>query len=192
MTSIQDVADQINAKLDAIVANTTQTVALETDVRTELQTVVGEIGTLDAHLQAGVANLAAGLFAVWQVERAQLVELRHQSDQNDTIVCLLQNADDLLCGITRKLSTQLEISRHLATSLDRVEGIAERVDAAAAGDYDRLVEVTERIERCCPAPVPAPEPCPEPCPVADYKPYRPTGQDWKPQPPPEPQPGPVG
>src|SRR4051812_39383062 len=114
MTSIQDVADQINAKLDAIVANTNQTVALETDVRAELQTVAGEIGAMDAHLQAGMANLAAGLFAVWQVERAQLVELRHQSDQNDTIICLLQNADELLCGITRKLTTELELSRRLA------------------------------------------------------------------------------
>ncbi|MGL5859347.1 MAG: hypothetical protein ACRC35_13260 [Angustibacter sp.] len=188
MPSVQDVADQINNKLDEIVVNTASTVAVATDIRTETQTLNGKVDTLDGHLQSGLSNLAVGLFAVWEVEKAQLVEQRHHTQQNDTVICLLENANELLCGITRKLTTQLELSRGLLESTRRLEGIAERAEPAAAGDYDRLQEIEHRIEVCCPPERPEPEPCPQPCPVPRHDPYQPHGQDWKPQP----QPDPIG
>jgi hypothetical protein len=186
MPSIQDVADQINNKLDDIVVNTATTATVATDIRTEIQTLNAEVATMDGHLQAGLSNLAAGLFAVWEVEKAQLVEQRHHTRQNDTVICLLEHANDLLCGITRKLTTQLQLSRDLVESTRRLEGIAERAEPAAAGDYDRLQAVQHRLDACCPPDQPEPEPCPEPCPVPGYDPYRPQGQDWKPQSQPEP------
>lgn len=172
MPSIQDVADQINAKLDQINQNTA-------DTNTKLD-------GLDAHLQAGVAELANGLLAIWEIQKVTNSILEHHSKQNGTIICLLENTTELLCGMTRKLTRQLDLSERLLESVERVEGIVERVEPGAAGDFDRLAELHDHIRECCPPDEVKPEPCPEACAVPEAKPYRPKGQGWKPSPPPEP------
>lgn len=173
MPSIQDVADQINAKLDQINQNTADTVAVSNGIRNDIQT--------------GVAVLANGLFAIWETQKVTNSILDHHSDQNDTIICLLENTNELLCGMTRKLTHQLDLSEQLLKSMKRVEGIAERVQPAAAGDYDRLVALQAQMLECCPPDEVKPEPCPEACAVRPPKPYQPKGQDWKPGQPREPQ-----
>lgn len=187
MPSIQDVADQINAKLDQITTNTgqtaagaTQTAANTDQIRDRLDTLNAAVQTLDNHLVAGLSNLAAGLFAIWEVDKASLAQLRHHSAQHDTMICLQENTNDLLCGITRKLTAQLELTRAIAESADRVEGIAERAEPAAAGDYDRLERVRDRLAACCPPPRPEPEPCPTACDKPTLDEQQPKGQDWKP------------
>lgn len=186
MPSIQDVVDQVNAKLDQVVLNTAQSVAVGGEIRDQVVQLGDRVAVLDAHVQAGLTDLAGGIFAVLEVERAQLGELRHHTAQNGTVICLLANTTDLLCGITRKMTAQLGVGRDIAASADRLAGIVERVWPAAAGDLDRLAELREQVERCCPPPEPEPEPCPEPCRVAEHRPYRPAGQDWKPAEPREP------
>jgi hypothetical protein len=114
--------------------------------------------------------------------------LEHHSRQNDTVICLLENANEVLCGITRKLTRQLDLSERQLTSLNRVEGIVERVHGTAAGDYDRAAELEAKILECCPPEEPEPEPCPEACEVTRDRPYKPKGQDWQP----ELQPAPIG
>jgi hypothetical protein len=173
MPSIQDVADQINAKLDEINQHTADTVS--------------RLDTLDADLDAGLGSLAEGLLAIWELQKVTNAVLEHQSDQNDTITCLLTNANELLCGMTRKLTRQLELSERQLTSLRRVEAIEERVHAEAAGDYDRQAELEAKLLACCPPEEPPVEPCPEPCPVPKESPYKPKGQGWKPR-----KPEPIG
>lgn len=51
MPSIQDVADQINAKLDSIVSSTAQNATISAEIRDEVQTLNSRVSTLDAHLQ---------------------------------------------------------------------------------------------------------------------------------------------
>lgn len=169
MPSIQDVANQINAKLDQINNNTATTVAVGNGIRSDLQTCC--------------ADLSNGLFAIWELEKVTNSTLDHHSKQNDTIICLLENTNELLCGMTRKLTRQVDISEQLLKSLKRVEGIAERVDPTAAGDFDRFIELQDQIQECCPPEEPQPEPCPEPCRRPQQRPYRPKGQDWDPSPP---------
>ncbi|MGH9968515.1 MAG: hypothetical protein ACREBG_11900 [Pyrinomonadaceae bacterium] len=188
MPSIQDVADQINAKLDQINNNTAATVAVGNNIRGDIAQTNAKLDTIDNHLQAGVAQLSNGLFAIFEVLKVTNSILDHHSNQNNTIICELKNANDLLCGMTRKLTRQLELSEQLVKSLKRVEGIAERVEPGAAGDYDRQVELNDRITECCPPKEPRPEPCPETCRVPDPKPYQPQGQDWRPPR----QPDPIG
>lgn len=190
MPSLQDVADQINAKLDQIITNTAQSVTIGGQIRTELQNLNSQVATLDADVRQGFGNLAGGLFAIWEVEKAELAELRHHTDQNDTVICLLRNTNDLLCGITRKLTTEIEISQSIADAVQRIEGIAERVDPAAAADFDRLAQLRAELAECCPPEPPQPEPCPEDCPTRSFEPYDPTGQDWEPLPEPGQEPGP--
>ncbi|MDM4718692.1 hypothetical protein QTQ03_03435 [Micromonospora sp. WMMA1363] len=176
MPSLQDVADQINAKLDELIVNT----AVTAQVRDGVINLNNSVSNLDVHMQAGMANIAGGLLAIWELEKASLAELRHHSEQNDTVICLLQNANELLCGITRKLTMELRVSQDTNEAVRRMEGIVERGMPAAAGDYDRLRQVKDTLAECCPPQPVEPEPCPEPCPVRQHKPYQPKGQDWKP------------
>ena len=77
-------------------------------------------------LAAGFANLSQGLQVLSELQKMTIILLDHQRQQNDTIICLLENNNEMLCGITRKFTRQLELSEAQAESLDRIEGISER------------------------------------------------------------------
>lgn len=189
MPSIQDVADQINARLDQIVTNTANTaqntadnLAVSQDIRTELVQANGRLAQINSTLAAGFANLSQGLFALLEVQRSALELLDHNRKQNDTIICELVNTNELLCNIMRKLAHQLRLSEASLASVQRIEGIVARVHSAEAADYDRDRELARKIEQCCP-PKPIPEEkCPETCKTPPFRGREPAGQDWRPLP----------
>lgn len=192
MPSIQDVADQINARLDQIQTNTANTaqhtadnLAVSIDIRTALAQTNTRLQHIDNTLAAGFANLSQGLFAIWQVDLASLALLDNNRQQNDTIICELAHANDLLCNIMRKFGHQLRLSEASLKSVERIEGISERVHCCEAGDYDRDLKMSQKLEACCPPEQIPEENCPEVCKSPDYRPQRPAGQDWKPLPNPQ-------
>lgn len=176
MPSIQDVADQINTRLNQIVTNTANTaqntadnLAVSQDIRNELIQANSRLSQLDNTLAAGFANLSQGLFALLQVQHAALELLDHHRKQNDTIICELGNSNDLLCNIMRKLGRQLRLSEKALESILRSEGITERVHSTEAADYDRHLELTRKMEKCCPPEAVPEEECPRACeaPIAE-------------------------
>jgi hypothetical protein len=190
MPSLQDVADQINAKLDSInsntqltAVNTAETLEVAKEIRDLSQQANGTLTAIRDELEEGFANLSQGLFALVELERASLHLLDHHRRQHDTIICELVNANDTLCGMTRKLTTQLTLSEFALVALRRLDGIAGRVHADAAGGYDRDRSLRDQIEACCPPTEPEPEPCPPSCDRPTFEPRPPEGQDWKPLPP---------
>jgi hypothetical protein len=198
MPSIQDVADQINARLDQITThtsntaqNTADTVAVAQDIRNQLTQANTRLSQIDATLANGFANLSQGLFAIRQVELATLHVLDHMRRQNDTIICELVNANTLLCNIVHKFGKQLQLSEATLTSVKRIEGISERAHCCEAGDYDRQLELVHKLQECCP-PKPTPEePCPETCKPAIFREPPSTKTDWTPLPSPQ-RPDPIG
>jgi hypothetical protein len=182
MPSIQDVADQINARLDAINTNTANTAQNTLDIRNALGQTNALLGNIDATLGAGFANLSQGLFALLQVQLAALALLNHNRLQNDTMICQLAAADKLLCEIMRELAHQLRLSEAELRSLLRIEGISERAHCCEAGDYDRTLEMKNKMLECCP-PKPIPEePCPDLCRVPVFQDRQLPATDWKPLP----------
>jgi hypothetical protein len=184
MPSIQDVADQINARLDLISTNTANTAQNTADIRSRLDQTNNRLAQIDNTLAAGFANLSQGLFAILQVEIVALELLDQNRKQNDTIICELRHSNQLLCNIMRKFGRQLQLSEATLKSVLRIEGISERVHCCEAGDYDRGLEMMKRIEECCPPKRLPEEPCPEACPAPEYRERKPGGLDWKPLPPP--------
>lgn len=182
MPSIQDVADQINAKLDQITVNTGATAANTADIKTQLIQANGRLVSIDATLHEGFANLSQGLFLVTELQKVSIMLLDHHRKQNDTVICLIENTNELLCGITRKVTQQLAISDETRRLVDRLEGVSSRVHASEAGDYDRHEALRDQIEECCPPERPPLEPCPEACPRSDFKPVKPKGGEWTPLP----------
>jgi hypothetical protein len=182
MPSIQDVADQINARLDQITTNTANTAQNTFDIRAELVQANGRLQQLDIRLAEGFSNLSQGLFALIQIQVAALNILDHQRRQNDTIICELVNANGLLCNIVRKLGQAVRLGEATLKSVTRLEGISARTHCCEAGDYDRQQELTAKIERCCPPEPVRPEECPQPCAAPLYREPPPPRLDWKPLP----------
>ena len=181
MPSIQDVADQINARLDQVVTNTANNVAVSQDIKNQVVQTNNLLSQVINVLATGFTNLSQGIFALLEVQRSALNLLDNNRLQNDTIICELAHANDLLCNIMNKFGHQLRLSESSLTSVKRIEGVDERVHSSEAADYDRDIALVKKIEVCCP---PKPEPtekCPKPCDAPGYQPKNPGGQDWKPQ-----------
>lgn len=192
MPSIQDVADQINAKLDSISTNTLDTAKNTKDTVKEVKVVGSKVDDTNAHLglidfdiKNGFSNIGQGISQLIDLSKASLAVQIHQARQNDTIICLLENNNELLCGITRKLTKQLELSEAKLISLLRIEGIEERIHSDAALDYDRHLKIAERMEECCPHPEEPLEPCPQDCPKPGFEPPKFEERGWKPLPQPK-------
>ncbi|MGI8998915.1 MAG: hypothetical protein ACR2GO_04340 [Candidatus Limnocylindria bacterium] len=179
MPSIQDVADQINAKLDSIQSNTAGANVKLDAIESNTASANVKLDQIDGDLQTGFTHLAGGLQAIWEAQKLTNSILEFQGQQNEAIICLLRDADELLCGITRKFTQQLDLTGKLLKSAKRVEGIEERTQPAAAADYDRLLTLQRELGECCPAEPVAPEPCPEGCEAQKVDLYKPKGQDWK-------------
>lgn len=191
MPNLQDVADQINARLDQIATHTSNTADNTADIRTQLVQANTRLAHIDDTLAAGFANLSQGLFALLQVQIIAAGLLDHHRRQNDTIICELVNNNELLCNIMRKLGRQLRISEAALAALERIEGVTERVHGTQAADYDRHRDLARQIEACCPPDPPPEERCPEDCPPPVYRDRQPSGQDWRPLPTPQQRP-PIG
>lgn len=175
MPSLQDIADQANAKLDTIINNTSAT-AQNTAATAQYTAAI------DQHLQVGFANLSQGLFLVTELQKVANALLDQNRKQNDTIICLLENSNELLCGMTRKMTRQLAVSEATLKLVDRLEGVTARAHPAEAGDYDRDAAMQAKIEVCCPPPKPPLEPCPEACPKLPFQGVDPKGGGWQPLP----------
>jgi hypothetical protein len=190
MPSIQDVADQINARLDQVATNTANTAQNTADIRNELVQTNSRLSQIDNTLGVGFANLSQGLFALLQVQLVALDLLDHNRKQNDTIICELVNNNELLCNIMRKLGHQLRLSEASLKTVERIAGITERVHCCEAAEYDRNRDLIRKVEECCPPEQVPEEKCPEVCKTPTFRERQPSGQDWKPLPTPQ-QPEPV-
>src|SRR3954452_19412829 len=180
MPTIEDIANQLQTSLAQINTNTANTATTASNIKNDTAAIRTELTAVDAHLQSGVVTLGNGLFAILETQKRANSIAEHQSAQTDAMICWLDHAVDLLCGITRKLTREIEVQERMATSLSRLEGIAELVHAREAVEYDRTRRLEREIAECCP-PEPRPEePCPEPCrsPEPDF--HKPEGQDWRP------------
>jgi len=198
MASIQDVADQINARLDQVATNTADTaqntaenVSVSKDIRNELIQSNNRLSQIDNTLNLGFSNISQGIFTLVQLQLAALNLLDHHRKQNDVIICELVNNNKLLCNIKRKMGMQLQLAEQSLASTERIEGILERVYCSESADYDRQQEIEQKIEDCCPPEPPRKEKCPEVCKTPDYKQREPQGLEWKPLPTPQ-QPKPEG
>ena len=176
MASIQDVADQINGKLDSINANTTATADNTAQAVGLLQDLQQEAAESNDRLE----NLAEGLFALVELQRTTIHMLNHHRLQNETIICELVNGNELLCDIKRRLTAVVENGDETLVSVQRIEGIEERANPAEAGDFDRDLEVQAKIDACCPPKERPPEKCPPTCDQPKFDGRNPAGQKWEP------------
>ncbi len=137
------------------------------DVFNELQNVNQKLDQL--HVD-GVSEISAiNLVAQINVEAVKL--LFHQTQQADTIICVLENISKQTCEILNQVTIQTQLQTRLRDDADALREIADLAYPQAALERQRLAELRAQIERCCPPQTPPPActyaPCTQPDPVKE-------------------------
>lgn len=178
MPSAQDFLDGINHVKD----NTA-------DIRDRLDTVNNHLATIEGKLDAINSSVKAVDADVQKVQQLlvwgfdQLITqgqytnqaLFHNDQQNDTMICILQQISVNTCGIWNEAHAQTPLQEAIKAATRRLACLYAATHGDAALTLEREEELRRQIEACCPPEPPAPacieKPCPAPPPL-DEKPPR--------------------
>jgi uncharacterized protein (DUF3084 family) len=156
-------SDQINNNIAAV----------DNDVK-QLHTDIGDLKTsidaVNSTLQSGFSQLNNTL----QAGFSQLVSLGSYtnqalyqiSQQNDTIICILEHISKQTCELVNEGATQIRLQEAIEDSANVLSDLYAATHAEAALERERERKLKHQIEECCPPPKPEPpckyEPCREP------------------------------
>jgi ABC-type transporter Mla subunit MlaD len=165
MPSAQDFLDAIN--------NNTNVVGGKLDTaNNHLTTIEGKLDTLNASVQAVDADVKTlqQLF-LWGFQ--QLITLGqytnqalfHNDQQNDTMICLLQQISVNTCGIWNETHTQTPLQEAIKMAIRKLTCLYAATHGDAALTLEREEKLRQQIEACCPPEPPAPACVEKPCPV---------------------------
>jgi hypothetical protein len=162
MPSAQDVLDAINHVKD----NTATIISRLDDVN-------GKLDTVNANLQTVEQLLLWGFQQLITLGQYTNQALFHNDQQNDTMICQLQQISVNTCCICNETHTQTPLQEAIKTAIRKLTCLYATSHADAALTHERNEKLREQIEACCPPEPPAPacveKPCPEPRPF-DEKP----------------------
>lgn len=156
--TVTDVFNQlvlVNGKLSQVEVNTSLMANLNMSINAGFAATVGRLDTL----------------AAIDVEAVKL--LFHQTQQMDTMICMLEQISRNTCQMLNELAVQTELQKRTADDLALLRYIAVSTNSAAALEFERHKELEAKIERCCPPDRPDPAckhvPCDRPKPVEEPK-----------------------
>ncbi len=165
MASVDDVYNQlvtVNATLGQIHADG----IAEVNATNQVQTGVN---TLDGDVKAGFAATLNALNTIAQIDVEAVKLLFYQTQQNDTIICILEQISKNTCDILTQVTIQTQLQTRLRDDMDTLRSIAEFAYPQAVLESQRLAELRAEVERCCPPQEPGPActymPCPRPKPI---------------------------
>ena len=178
MPSAQDILDSINAikdKMEAVKGK------LDT-VNSHLNTVEGKLDTINASVKAVDIDVQkVQQLLLWGF--GQLITLGqytnqalfHNNQQNDTMICLLQQIAVNTCGIWNEAHIQTGLQEAIKATSRKLADLYAATHGEAALTLEREAELRRQIEACCPPKPPTSacveRPCPKPEPF-DQKPPR--------------------
>jgi hypothetical protein len=187
MPSLEDVANEIKSILEDERTNTTaikgHTNAIKGDtaaIKTNTDTIIAQLGQLDADLKTGFTNLSQGLqvLVALGIQANQLSADNNR--QNDIIICWLANIANVLCDIKRNTDKEVALQSSIAGTLNHIDDISELVNAREAMEVANRYELEQRLDTCCPPEVKPVEPCFKPCEVPRQTDFVPVKADWHP------------
>lgn len=153
--TVADVFNQlvfVNGKLDQIDTNTFGQ--------------ANAINNLAAEVTTGFNNTVVGLQTIAFINTELTKLVFHITQQNETIICALENISRNTCAIHTEAVKQTRLQVTMAEDLDVLRDIAECAHPECALDRHRRKDLEKQIERCCPPEEPRPactyQPCPKP------------------------------
>jgi hypothetical protein len=166
--------------LDAINNNTTVVSGRLDTVNSHLASIEGKLDALNASVKAVDADVKIlQQLSLWGFQ--QLITLGqytnqalfHNDQQNDTMICQLQEIAVNTCCICNETHTQTPLQEAIKEAIRKLTCMYATTNADAALTHERQEKLREQIVACCPPEAPAPacveKPCPEPRPF-DEKP----------------------
>jgi hypothetical protein len=143
-----------------MIAETRYTLTLQ-DVITAVNAVNETLGTTNQLLN----RITLQQDDVIQQSAYQSRTLRHISQQEDTVICILEHVSKNTCELLNTATSQTRLQQQMHSLVAQITAIAQSVHPAGALEFKRFEELRREIERCCP-PEPEPPPCTyEPCPM---------------------------
>lgn len=177
MPSAQDMLNSINGIEDRLgdVSGTAGGVngRLE-QIKGNLNSIIASINSVDASVQAVQQLLLWGFQQLITLGQYTSQALFHNNQQNDTMICLLQQISNNTCQILNEAHTQTGLQTKIEKLSDELTALYAATHAEAALIRQREAALRKQIEACCPPkpPVPACEQgsCPAPAPFRDSPP----------------------
>ncbi|MFL5819890.1 MAG: hypothetical protein ACJ76S_04320 [Solirubrobacteraceae bacterium] len=156
MPSTQDFYDRLG-----------QTNGLLQQVDTDVKSVKTSVETVNTTLQSGFAQLnntlQAGFTELITLGKYTNQALYQNSQQNDTIICILEHISQHTCAILNEAAAQTKLQEKIEHSTVALEELYEATHAEAALQREREGALRAQIEECCPPPPPEPPCTYEPC-----------------------------
>lgn len=177
MPSAQDILNAINGIEDRLgdVSGTAGGVngRLE-DIKGKLDSINASISAVDAHVQAVQQALQWGFQQLITLGQYTNQALFHNDQQNDAMICLLQQISNNTCQILNEAHTQTGLQTKIEKSSDELAQLYAVTHAEAALVREREARLRKQIEECCPPEPPAPacvqDRCPAPAPFREPPP----------------------
>lgn len=163
MASIDDVFHQlqaVNTNLSTLHADG----IAETNATNQVKS---SVDTVDADVKSGFNATVNGLTTIALIDIEAVKLLFHLTQQNDTIICTLENISRNTCAMLTQLTMQTQLQKRMADDLDVIRAMEEAEQPAAALERARLAALQTEIERCCPPPQTPPACTYQPCPKVD-------------------------
>lgn len=137
-----------------------------------LDTANAHLGTIEGKLDAIVHAVQTATNAVHQVNHtlqtgfARLITignytnqaLYQNAQQNDTMICALENISRNTCALLNEAHMQTELQKSIKDSATTLADLYAATHGEAAVARERLEELRRQVEECCPPKVPPP-PC---------------------------------
>lgn len=186
MPTVQDVYDQLvtlNAQVtglhnDAVgLATTTTSVgdgvtAVEVSVeavRTAVRSTDAAVRGVDQTLEDGFTVLTEGIAVLAGLGAQQIRVLNHVSQQQDAVLCFLDQLARITCVLLNESHDQTTLLRAALDRVDSLTTMYETDHPGAALSVLRQQQVKTELERCCPPKVEPPvcdyQGCPLPDPI---------------------------
>jgi hypothetical protein len=152
----------------------------------DLTALTNSTNATNSAINAGFANLSQGFQALITLASYTNTALAHNAQQNDTMICSLEQIAERVCLLLNEAHTQTGLQSQIAENTAVVKELLKTVHADAALELSRREDLRRQIEACCPPEEPEPicvhEPCQAPGPVGppprvDYAPFRPAPRE---------------
>ena len=187
MSSIETIANEVKAIVQDIRTDTgvikTNTSSIKTDataIKNNTATIITQLNQIDNTAKTGFTNLAQGLSVLIQLQAQNNDLLATNNEQNQTIICWLDNIADVLCEIKRDADKEVKLQTDISDTLHHIDDISELANSREAMEVANRYVLEDRMAECCPEKEEPVRPCFEECKPPKSPDYKPIKTDWKP------------
>jgi len=131
-----------------------------------LEVTANQIKTIDTN---GFAKLVQLLQNLANLQRYTNQVLYHLSQQDDSIICILEHISQQTCALLNEAHLQTKLQTSIQKNVARLTDIAKTANPGAQLEAERFEALWRKVDECCPPEEPGPpcsyEKCPTPQPI---------------------------